>query len=152
MTTKQMMFVMMIFISMNSFTFTTIEASEPKNFVFNNGMNTQIGGNIIHRRLCAMWRRSQPTSVFKHTRVVMLNKNKRLQEIGTLEEISKNASFVVSDQYDNLSKHGEMNNAIYCDNVEQKLDYDDKLCNVGAIIFGTRDLKYCSLFKEYLEK
>ncbi len=147
---KQMMFGLIVFIAMNSVTFTILEACESKNFVFKNGMNTYIGGDSIHRRLNALWWHSQPDPVFKYTRIVML-KNKQFKEIGTLDKIAKNHHFIDSDEFSEIKEHGNMNNAIYCYDVEQMPDYDDKLCNVGAVIFGTRNLEYCSLFKQYVE-
>ena len=45
-----------------------------------------------------------------------------------------------------------MNNAIYCYDIEQKLDYFDNLETVGAIIYGTQSVEGCSRFKEYLRQ
>ncbi len=45
-----------------------------------------------------------------------------------------------------------MNNAICCADVEQKLNYFDKPEDIGAIVYGTQDVKDCALVKEYLKQ
>jgi hypothetical protein len=45
-----------------------------------------------------------------------------------------------------------MNNAVYCADLEQKLNYFDKLEDVGAIVYGTQDISDCTLVREFLRQ
>jgi hypothetical protein len=144
MTTKQKLLVSILFVSANIFS---------KDFVFDRRMYTQIKGNYIASYL---FDRSQdnPSYVFKHTRVIECSKDKKLKQIGTLGSLAKESELAsyggAKKAVNRFTKFAEMNNAIYCSDVEQHLNYFDKLEDVGAIIYGTQDINDCELFRKYL--
>jgi hypothetical protein len=153
MTKKQMLFGAIILISMSNLICLTVRAYQNKDFVFNKRMFTSINGNSIYSYLYLQRTQSNPSYVFKHTRVVECSKDKKFTEVGTLgslEKVYRLRSFGSKTSVDKFEKFAKMNNAIYCCNVEQKLNYYDSLENVGAIIYGTQKLEDCPLFKEYL--
>src|SRR5229473_1806543 len=152
MTTKQILFTIVTVISVNSFI--TAKVSQQKDFVFDRGMFTQIKGNMVSSFIYVGFQ-PNPSYVFEHTRVVECSKDKKLKEIGTLGSLQKvyksrldifgNASSV-----DRFEEFASMNNAIYCYNIEQKLNYYDELEDVGAILYGTRNVEDCSLVREFV--
>lgn len=163
MTTKQMIFATMIFISMNNFTFSMwFETSEKKDFVFDRGMYTKVNDNSIFSYIYLKREQGNPSYVFKHTRVIECTKDKELTEIGTLGSLEK--AHRLSGRYPSVpdapsleplnrfEKFARMNNAICCADVEQKLNYFDKPEDIGAIVYGTQDVKDCALVKEYLKQ
>lgn|GEM_PF-2402676 len=155
MTNKQMLFGAIVFISMNNFTSSIANSSQQKGFVFNNGTSTRINGNSLLMYLHVDRQQSNPSYVFKHTRVVECSKYKQLQEVGTLGSLEKEQSskgFGAKTRVDRFEKYAKMNNAIYCYDIEQKLNYFDNLESVGAIIYGTQSVEDCSRFKEYLRQ
>lgn len=127
-----------------------IFSQKNKDFVFDDGMFTRINRNSMNGFLYANRFQVNPSYVFKHTRVVECSKDKKLKEIGTLGSIEKEGS--KSTNFKRFEKFVEMNNAIYCCNIEQKLNYYDNLEDVGAIIYGTQDVKDCALLKAYLKE
>ena len=164
MTTKQMIF-MSIIISTHTF----IMPSEPvfmtrthpqinlannygmsqqRDFIFNDGPNTLINGHSTHDYFMD---NTQITPMFQFTRVIEVAKNKTFKEIGTLKSMRK-SMYLGEIQRSKLSKHVRMNNAVYCYDVEQVADYDGNLHHVGAILYRTRDINNCSLFKEFLKQ
>jgi hypothetical protein len=162
MTINQMMFITMFFVSMNNFAILT-ETSQPKGFVFDNGMYTRIKGNGILRYIRLTRDQDNPSYVFKHTRVMECTKDKKLTEVGTLgslEKIYRGSSRKLSNsdalaarpKLHKFVKFARMNNAVYCYNIEQKINYFDNLEDVGAIIYGTQNVEDCDLVQEYLKQ
>jgi hypothetical protein len=156
MTIQQMMFAVMVFISTNSFTQYNL-----KDFAFDNKMHTKINGNSVFTYITLRREQDNPSYVFKHTRVIECTKDKKLKEIGTLGllertyELSRSYEYTRNHDVDmtffyRFTKFARMNNAIYCADLEQKMNYYDELENVGAIVYGTRDVKDCALLREYL--
>lgn len=155
MTKKQMLFGAIIFISINNLTVLTAKTSQQNDFVFNEEMHTRINGNSLFMYLHVSRQQSNPSYVFKHTRVVECSKDKKLQEVGTLgslEKEKKSSIFGSKTTVDRFEKFAKMNNAIYCYDIEQKLNYNDNLENVGAVMYGTQDVSDCALLKEYLRQ
>lgn len=181
MTTKQMMFASMIFITTNSFLLIPAEcpvaqeASSSKiDFVFYKGIVTRIDGNDLWTYLNFERHQENPTTVFKDTKVVEFTKDKEFQEVGTfgsLEKANRDRTrevisiksmgsargFTKSHKVPNkpevvakFEKHVTMNNAIYCHDVEQVVDYDGNLHRIGAIIYRTQNLERCSFYREYV--
>jgi len=159
MMTKQMTFAVIIFISMNNVIFSTPEISQ-KDFAFKRKMHTQINGNSAFDYIYSGRHQDNPSYVFKYTRILACTKDKKLTEVGTLESFEKAyrekyseyRSEAILTDLNNFEEFGNMNTAIYCADLEQKLNYFDELENVGAIVYGTRDVKDCALVREYLAK
>lgn len=145
MTTKQTLFTMIAFI------FTTNCMGE--DFVFDRGMFTRINGNDAFAYIHLKRMQLNPSYVFEYTRVVECSKDKKFTEIGTLgslENAYRSTILGRSGKVDRFEEFARMNNAIYCGDIEQKLNYYDELENVGAIIYGARNVEDCALFREYL--
>ena len=151
-----MLFGAIVFISMNSFISSIAKSPQHKDFVFDRRMHTQINGNSIFDYVYFNREQSNPSYVFKHTRVVECSKDKQLQEVGTLGSLEKEQSLArvygLKARVNRFEKYAKMNNAIYCYDIEQKLNYFDNLESVGAIIYGTQSVEDCSRFKEYLRQ
>jgi len=141
---KPTLLVVMLFISMNS--------SLCENFVFDAGMYTRIKGNTIALYLYNNCFQCNPSYVFEHTRVVECE-GKKFKQIGTLGSLQKDYNgYWTRATVDRFETFGKMNNAIYCEDVEQLLNYYDNLEGVGAIIYNTQNLKECAFLKKCLEE
>jgi hypothetical protein len=134
-----------------------------KDFVFNEGPHTKIRGNDLWQYF-RHYNQQNPSPIFKYIKVIEI-KNKEFKIVGTLGSMDKLASALLvmapmSDMDDatkanirsaiKFEKHAAMNNAIYCDDVEQVEDYDGNKHSIGAIVYRTQDLNYCPLVKEYI--
>jgi hypothetical protein len=153
MTIKYMLAGTIFFISTSSITLSGSQKNS--DFVFNRRMFTEINGNYIYPYIHLKRDQSNPSYVFKHTRVVECAKDKKLKEIGTLGSLEKtyrSARYGLKATVDRFEKYANMNNAIYCADIEQKLNYYDELEDVGAIVYGTQDVEDCALVKEYLRQ
>lgn len=152
MTTKQMILAAMIFVSADSFT-----QYNSKDFAFNHGKFTEINGNDISGYLCVGRFQLNPSYVFEYIRVIECTKDKKMMEVGTLGSLEKKYSSYLGVIFKSTVAHRfeefvSMNNAIYCADIEQKMNYYDELENIGAIVYGTRDVKDCALLREYLKQ
>lgn len=127
------------------FTTHTADISQ-KGFVFDKGTFTEIYGNRIWAYLYFGQYQKRVIPGFEHIRVIELTKDKKFKEIGTLRSLEKGSIFALKD----FEEHTQMHNAIACYNVEQVEDYDGEMCSIAGILYGTRDLKYCSLLQEYI--
>ena len=131
-----------------------------KEFVFNEGLHTKIRGNDLWQYF-RFHNQQNPSPIFKHIKVIEI-KNKEFKIIGTLGSLDKLASTfpIMAAMNDTIKadvhfavkfeKHAAMNNAIYCDDVEQVEDYDGNKHLIGAIVYRTQDLNYCSFVKAYV--
>ncbi|HEX4069196.1 MAG TPA: hypothetical protein VHX42_03785 [Candidatus Babeliales bacterium] len=155
MMTKQMMFATMVFISINNVTFTMFSKKE---FIFNDRMHTKINGNRIISYICLGREQDNPSYVFKHTKIIECSKDKKLTETDTLGSLEKayrlrnQRDYNLAQPFYRFEKFVKMNNAIYCADLEQKLNYFDKLEDVGAIVYGTQDVKDCVLVREFVKQ
>jgi len=139
------LFIATALVFTNSFVFGEISQ---KDFVFDKGYLTQIHGNCIWAYLIHFRYQKKTVPGFKHIRVIKLTKDKKFKEIGTLGSLEKGSVFVLKK----FEKHSIVSNAIYCDDVEEVEDYDGNLHSIGAIVYRTRDLKYCSLVREFVKQ
>ena len=68
-----------------------VKPRQRQNFVFDDGTDTRINGNNVWMYFHIDRQQSNPSYVFKHTRVVECSKDKQLQEVGTLlDHLKKN--------------------------------------------------------------
>ncbi|HLJ31744.1 MAG TPA: hypothetical protein VKU36_04860 [Candidatus Babeliales bacterium] len=148
MSMRTILFTVIALVLTNSFMLTK---AKPKDFAFDEGTYTEIKGNPISSFLHGgnQWR---PSYVFKHTRVVEYSKDKKLTQVGTLGSFRKIYKLARGKKtiVDRFEKYTAMNNAIYCGDIEQKLNYYDELEDVGAIVYGTRNVEDCALLREYI--
>jgi len=149
MTIKQMIFALIIFGSTDGFIFSISlpEISHQGDFVFDKGKRTKIKGNDLSKYFCCNGYQENPTPVFGYTKVVECVRDKEFKEIKTLGSLEK-----IQALPRHFAEHIRLNNVIYCDDVEQREDYDGNLQSVGAIIYGTQNLERCSLFREYFKQ
>jgi len=157
MTKKQILFTIITFVSTNSFSFDSsfvntthcnmsIPTISPQgDFVFDRGGETKINGNNIRKYFRFKGYQENPTPVFQYIRVIEVTKDKDFQEIGTI-----GAGIKRKKSYEKFRKHIKMNNAIYCDDVEEVEDYDGNMHSIGAIVYGTQNLKNCPLVREFI--
>lgn len=141
MTKKQILFIMIALIVANSFIFA--EESHQKGFAFNDANTIGANGNQIRKYL--RWRSHQEK--MKQVKIIKCDEDGNLRHIGNVGSFRKTAS---EEDADEFVKQVSMNNVIGCEDVEEVVGYDGNVYLVGAIVYPTRDLKYCPLVREFV--
>ena len=162
MTKQQMLFGAIIFIFTNTTTpilspsidrTILVSYQKDKDFVFDSGIRTEINGNPLFLYLYYERLQREVSPVFQYIKIIEFIKDKNFKELSTLGQLEREESYAFKGPDRQIFKeYAAINAALYCHDTEQVLDFEDNLHNIGAIIYGTRKLEHCNLYREYLKE